>query len=74
VEPLAVKFVLLPIHILAEEGVTVIVFTGFTVTADVCVFEQLPEVPVTVYVVFVVGLAITVVPVVVFNPVDGDHA
>jgi hypothetical protein len=48
--------------------------TSFTVSADVAVpVQPLAAVPVTVYVVFDVGLAITVLPVVVFNPVAGDQ-
>ena len=66
---------LLPIQILADEGETVIVFTEFTVTMDDCLLVQPFEaVPVTVYVMLVLGFAVTFAPVVVFNPVDGVHA
>lgn len=46
---------------------------GLTVTVVVAVLEQAPFVPVTVYVVVVVGLAVTVAPVVADNPVAGDQ-
>ena len=42
-------------------------------TVTVCDDEQPLLVPVTVYVVVEVGDAVTEFPVVVFNPVDGDH-
>ena len=46
----------------------------FTVTVTLAVFvAPSASVPVTVYVVLTEGLAITVAPVVVFNPVAGDH-
>src|SRR6185312_11459937 len=47
---------------------------GFTVTVTCCVAEQ-PEdvVPVTVYVVVLVGLAVTLAVFVALNPVDGLH-
>lgn len=48
---------------------------GFTVTTAVEVDEQPVDVsvPVTTYVVVTVGEAMTEIPVVVFNPVEGDH-
>jgi hypothetical protein len=69
----AVSVVPEPMQITAEVGLTVT--TGaFTVTADVAVaLQPLPSVPVTVYVVVVVGLAVTVVPVVGDKPATGNH-
>jgi hypothetical protein len=48
---------------------------GLTVTATVAVLLQpvTPLVPVTVYVVFEAGFAVTVAPVVADKPVEGDH-
>ena len=47
---------------------------GKTVTTAVVVFKQpLAAVPVIVYVVVVVGLAVTLAPVVALNPVLGDQ-
>lgn len=67
--PLAVRVVLLPLHIV-NDGFAVIVGSGFTVTVLVAIAAQ-PLV--TVYVVVVDGVATTTGPVVVFNPVDGLH-
>ena len=70
--PLAVRLVPLPpVHMLATAGVTVTVGVGFTVTTTVASLEQLPLVPVTVYDVVTVGLAVTVAPTVALNPVAG---
>jgi hypothetical protein len=44
-----------------------------TVTVEVAVLVQLPVVPVMVYVVVTVGLAVTTDPVVELNPPAGDH-
>jgi hypothetical protein len=73
--PLPLKVRLLPLQMVAEgEAVMVSVGSRFTVTVRDCVFvHPLELVPVTVYAVVVVGLAITVAPVVAFNPADGDH-
>jgi len=72
--PLAVRFVPLPpVHMLAAAGVTVTVGVGFTVTTTVAASEQLPVVPVTVYDVVTVGLAVTLAPTVALNPVAGVH-
>ena len=74
VAPLAVKLVLAPVQMLVLED-TVTVGKVFTVIVTVAVFvHPLELVPVTVYVVVVVGLAVTVAPVVELNPVDGVHA
>jgi hypothetical protein len=43
------------------------------VTLEVAVAEQLPAVPITVYVVVTVGLAVTEAPLVELNPPAGDH-
>jgi hypothetical protein len=72
VPPVAVMPVEEPEHIVTEdpaltEGV------AFTDTTLVAVPLQLPVVPVTVYVVVVVGVAVTLAPVVAESPVDGDH-
>jgi len=47
--------------------------TGFTVMITLAVPLHPDDVPVTVYVVLTAGLAMTVVPLVVFKPVAGDH-
>jgi hypothetical protein len=52
----------------------VAVGTGLTVTTAFALAEQPDVVPVTVYVVVTVGFAITLVPVVALNPVEGLHA
>ncbi len=71
--PLAVSMVEPPVQILVE-GLTVMVGIGFTVTVTVfCAVQPDPSVPTTVYVVVVVGDAVTVAPVVPLNPVAGDH-
>ena len=60
--PLAVRVVLVPLQMLADAGVRVKVGKGFTVIVLVAVFEQPPAlVPVTVYVVFAVGLTVMLV-------------
>ena len=47
---------------------------GFTVTATVVVLEHPPDVvPVTVYIVVTVGVAVTVEPVVADKPEEGDQ-
>jgi hypothetical protein len=51
----------------------VAVGNGFTVTVPVWLAEQIPAVPVTVYIVVKVGLAMTEEPDVVFKPVPGLH-
>ena len=53
---------------------TLTVGNGKTVTVAVAVFKQpLAAVPVIVYVVVVVGLAVTLAPVVALSPVLGDQ-
>ena len=55
-------------------GVTVIVGNARTVTTLVArLIQPLASVPVTVYVVVTTGDALTVDPVELLNPVDGDH-
>ena len=67
--PFAVKFAVCQVQIV---GVfTVIVGIETTVTVEMAVFEQEPDVPVTVYVEVAAGLALAV-----FTPVDvapADH-
>ena len=46
---------------------------GFTVKITLAVPVQPDEVPVTVYVVLITGLATTTAPPVEFNPLTGDH-
>jgi len=47
---------------------------AFTFTVTLVVVEHpAAEVPVTAYIVVAVGLALTVAPVVVLNPVEGDQ-
>lgn len=69
--PVAVRVVDVPSQMLVF-GVTVTV-TGVTVTVTFWDEEQLPLVPETVYVVVVVGLAVTEAPEVEDKPVDGDQ-
>lgn len=69
--PPAVKAVEAPVQMFAA-GETVR-FNGVTVTVTFAVAEQEPVVPVTVYVVVEVGLAVTEAPVVDDKPVDGDQ-
>lgn len=55
-------------------GGTEIEGIGFTVTVIVPIpVQPAPLVPITVYVVVLVGLAVTEDPVVAERPVDGDH-
>ena len=62
-----------PQNVVGPLGVIVAVFE-FTVTTEVVLFEHpLTVVPIIVYVVVIVGLAVTVAPVVALNPVDGDQ-
>jgi hypothetical protein len=70
--PLAVKDVDEPEQIVCEA--TVKVGVGLTVIVAVAVLVH-PEadVPVTVYAVVTVGLAVTALPVVALNPVEGLH-
>jgi hypothetical protein len=71
--PLAVNVVFAPLQILGE--FTARVGKGKTVTILVIVFVQpFTAVPVIVYVVVVVGFAVTLAPVVALSPVLGDHA
>ena len=68
--PLAVNVAVFPAHIIA--AFTLNVGKGFTVTALTVVFTQ-PLSPVMVYVVVTVGLATTLVPLILFNPLAGLH-
>ncbi len=58
-------------HKVAEDGLTVTVGVGLTVTTTVAILEQLPLLPVTVYEVVTVGDAVTLAAVVELNPVAG---
>lgn len=70
--PLAAKVTVAFGQIVAE--FTVSVGIGFTVTAVVNVPTHPPVVvPLSVYVVVTVGLAVTLAPLVELNPVPGDH-
>jgi hypothetical protein len=73
VAPPAVRVALCwPAHI-AGGVVTVTTGSGFTVTVTCPVAVHPFEVPVTVYIVVEVGLAVTGEPMVELNPVAGDH-
>jgi hypothetical protein len=62
----------MPLHTVAPVAFTLGPQGGFTVTTIVTLpVHPVAKDPVTVYVVVLVGLAFTVVPVVVFNPVAG---
>jgi hypothetical protein len=72
--PLAVSVADAPLQIETPEP-ALIAGNGLTVTVTVALFvHPLLVMPVTVYVLVVVGLAITVAPVVAERPVAGDHA
>ena len=60
-----------PLQIVGEAGVTETTGAGFTVTVTFCVDVQPAEVPVTVYVVVLAGLAVTIAPLVVERPLSG---
>jgi len=73
VAPDAASAVLLPLQI--GEGV-VTAITGFWLTVTMTIevaMQPLPLIPVVVYVVVVVGLAVTDAPLVALNPIDGVH-
>ena len=69
--PVAVKIVDVPEQIVAL--LTASVGVAFTVTVDVFVLEHPLVVPVIVYIMVVVGLAVTVEPVVALRLVPGVH-
>jgi hypothetical protein len=71
--PDAASVVLLPEHKVNVVGVTFVIGVGFTVMVTVVDPLQPPLVPVTVYVVVLVGDAVTIDPVVPLNPEAGDH-
>lgn len=72
--PLAVMEMFPPVQYDGDTGLVIITGKALTVTVIVLLWEQLsPSTPVTVYVVVVVGLAVTVAPVVAFKPVEGLH-
>ena len=63
----------MPSHIIVALATIVGAGNGLTVTVTSSVLVQEPIVPVTVYVVVVVGFAVTLAVVVPLNPVDGLH-
>jgi len=71
--PLAVRLTLEPAQRLALLGVIVIVGELVMVTSTVWVLVHIPLVQVTVYIVLLLGVAVTVAPVVALNPVLGDQ-
>ena len=72
--PLVASVVVAPAHIIAVPVIVPGVASGFTVTVTVPLLVQLSElVPVTVYVVVIVGLAVIDVPVVADKPAEGDQ-
>lgn len=74
-EPALLKFTVPPAerYVVSTSEEATAVAPGSTVTTDVAVPVQPPLSPVTVYVVVVVGEAVTVAPVVPLNPVAGDQ-
>lgn len=72
VAPDALKEMFEPLQILLF-AVLLIVGLGFTVNTTVLVVVHPEDVPVTVYVVVLVGVAVSEVAVVEDNPVAGDH-
>ena len=71
--PVAANVVDEPVHILTPEP-ALTVGNEFTVTVTLAVFEHpLPFVPVAVYVVVTVGLAVGLAQVVQDKPADGDQ-
>jgi hypothetical protein len=66
---------LVPRQSVVVAGLMLIVGFWFTVTVLVTVVEQpLEPVPVIEYVVVLTGVAVTVLPLLVFKPILGDHA
>jgi hypothetical protein len=65
---------LLPGHIVGEEGVIVITGNGLIVIVTIDeLTHPLASVPVAVYTVVIIGLAVTIAPDVDDNPVAGDQ-
>ena len=73
VAPPPVRVTDVPAHTVLADEFAVTVGVGLTVITTVCGLLQSPLSLITVYVVVAVGLAITSVPVVVFNPDAGLH-
>lgn len=72
--PDAVSVVDEPLQIGLTPALTVMVGNAFTVTdIEAVLLQPAALVPVTVYVILLVGLAVTVAPVVAESPVAGDH-
>ena len=57
----------------AGTGEMLTVGKGFTVTARVLVATQVPVVPVIVYVIELLGVMVTIAPLVLLKPVAGAH-
>ena len=55
------------------EEVVLMIAGEYRFTVTIFVSAQVPEVPITVYVVFVVGVAVTDAPVAELRDVDGDQ-
>lgn len=70
--PDAVKVVEDPVHIDTSEP-PLVAGRGLTLTVTTAVLLHPELVPVTVYVVIIVGLAVTLVPVEADSPTAGDH-
>gem|GEM_PF-6923234 len=73
VAPLAVSPTDVPGHIVAEEGTTLTVGDGFTVTTTLTVSLHPPLEPITVYVDVVAGDAFGLGHAVQLNPAEGAH-
>ena len=72
--PVAINVAVLPGHSCTDEGDTLTTGSGLTITGTIVVpVQPLTSVPLTVYVVVVVGFALTLEPLVALKPVDGDQ-
>jgi hypothetical protein len=74
VAPPALNNTALPEQRVFDIGLTVTVGTVVTLTEAVAVAEQVPVVPVIVYIVVIDGFAVTVLPEVALSPVAGAQA
>lgn len=71
--PFTLSVVVLPEHMVVEVAVKVRLGCGLMVTVAVLLPTQPAELPVTVYCVLALPVAVTVAPVVELNPVAGLH-
>ena len=71
--PLAFIVEVLPEHKLVVVAFKLIVRGGNKVTVTVVSPKHVPSLPLIVYIVVAIGLAITFAPLVVFNPAAGDQ-